>query len=897
MSSPAAGELADHLASSIVSRLESLAAGPLAGWLPPPVYGGHRVGADVTADLAWTVAHLHRAGVDRVGETSIEDVLRTALGAVRGSETHTFFSYRVAEAAALGGPLDDNWLLVDTPSAQIGEIAAASDSTDWVPLLDGGLPRNYAAVLARCEHARRRLGLAVDPELSSALVDRTRQLLGGDEPRPLDDSEDHSGRYDIYAIDVVLFCEPLADELGGLWQASARQAVDLAALSAQRNGATVTWGRSTGALSLCLTVELAALAHRHGLVDDPRPWFRRARIAADALAGWFDDGVISAHRHRSPYGYRGPERRLQMTLDCLGKLAWSAAQLRQPPLRPPTSQATGDDPEDDAFPAIDHLHRFETERHAAVWAYRDRRCAVVVPFVGGWRSDYLAAPSYPGHFEVPVDRPLACWLPTVVPVDALHPPVVPAGPPDELTHRSGSVRASWSAFTALAGTDGTAPFGRPDHLVRSIRIEGRTVVLDDHLTPADDAAWAVVSIPETSARPLVVEVSGEQPDRRHVVSTDGIKEWRSFWGPLPVVHELAWSARTPRHWQLRVTPAVRVASEDAGHHYHRSLYDPLATRVREHRFPAHLLDRPDAGADRLRDVDVFHLHWPEWFVGDDVDRMLRFCDLLDRLGVPLLWTQHNLIPHWQLPAFEDLYAAVATRAAAVIHHSEWGMQRALDRWDYSQTVTHRVIPHGHFGNLLGSWDDDQRRAARRRAEATLELAPCSIRIGIVGAPRADKDVVGFARAFAATTRSDLGLLVASARPEELEQIPDDERITALPYEFVDRDTYNERLAAIDVLALPFRADGQMLTTGVVGDAVGLGVGVLCTSWPYLHEMLGDAAIDIGDDEPAYTTALEALDTVHIRRAAEVATQLRDRYAWPVVAEATFELLEELLPPP
>ena len=93
------------------------------------------------------------------------------------------------------------------------------------------------------------------------------------------------------------------------------------------DGTAVGWGRSTGVLSAALTIELAALAVAGGHTDRPGLWLRRAADATANLDPWFRDGLITAHQHRSTYEYRGPFRRLQLTLDILGKLAWAAKEL------------------------------------------------------------------------------------------------------------------------------------------------------------------------------------------------------------------------------------------------------------------------------------------------------------------------------------------------------------------------------------------------------------------------------------------------------------------------------------------------------------------------------------------------------------------------------------------
>src|SRR5581483_1430697 len=111
------------------------------------------------------------------GGVPIADALATVLAPTDGRRTHTFFSYRVAETVARFGPFDGNPLLAALTDEQRASVAEACDSLSYLPLLDEGLPRNYAAVLARCEAGRAALGLPVDPAVLDDLVDRTRALL------------------------------------------------------------------------------------------------------------------------------------------------------------------------------------------------------------------------------------------------------------------------------------------------------------------------------------------------------------------------------------------------------------------------------------------------------------------------------------------------------------------------------------------------------------------------------------------------------------------------------------------------------------------------------------------------------------------------------------------------
>jgi hypothetical protein len=160
----------------------------------------------------------------------------------------------------------------------------------------------------------------------------------------------------------------------------------------------------------------------------------------------------------------------------------------------------------------------------------------------------------------------------------------------------------------------------------------------------------------------------------------------------------------------------------------------------------------------------------------------------------------------------------------------------------------------------------------------------------VGAPRVDKQSQRFMEAFARVERPDLQLVVLSLDDDDI--VPDDPRITALPYEFVDRDRYNRRLATLDVIALPFDPDGTMLTTGVVADVVGLGLPAIASTWAYLTETLGAAAL-VYDDDASLEALLTSVDPAQLDAAAEVSVALQEEQSWERAAALTLAAMERL----
>ncbi len=875
-------ELSEAIAGETLDRVEQLARAHFPGWRIPGVFAGHPVGPDVRADLVFTLCFLHGCGIDRVAATDLTDAIATVLRPIDGPATHTFYSYRVAETLAEFGSFRDNPICSGWSSAEIENLAESCDSSSWATLFDrGSLPHNYAAVLARCESARQRLGLLPDPSLLERMLAETRSMLegGGSSTRGfLDDSRSRIGRYDIYTADVYLFTEPLADSLGDVWPRGARSALELVESTADRRGHAITWGRSSGALSACLTIELGALALGTDLGRDRDLWLGLAARAFAHFGDWMNEGLVSAHQHRSPYPYRGPQRRLQMTLDVLGKLAWAARELR----RVDGSAVAAEDDRIDR--PRDEWIGFAESPPAGVWSHRSRDLAFVLPLVGGTLSDYLPAPRNPGVFEVPVGAP----LPTGVPW------IVSGGQRFAAGHRPASCRFgpgvlevdydSWTAVGHLEVDDETPRFAGE----RNVRFEvdGRRLLAREHWRFPKPPEAIALQIAEVEGRPLAVRFECEGGHATTRIDTAGLAEYRSFWSELPVVHQLDVDPATEVEVRWSVEPLLRVTAPEIDHHYHRSLYDPLAGRVVERRFSLGWVSRPERAAAALRDVDIYHLHWPEWIAGPDLAVHERFVETLRRSGVRIVWTQHNLVPHRKDADYEAIYSLWARSVDAAIHHSEWGMARMRERHAFGAHTIHRVIPHGHFGSLMGEVADID----REEAERAVGLDPCALRIGIVGAPREEKRTAMLMEAFAAAAPADWQLLVLSLGPDD--RVPDDPRILALPYEHVDRDLYNHRLAAIDVLAIPIEG-GDYLTTGQFADAIGLGVPVIASDWPFLGEMLGEAAIVYGSGLDDLERCLRTLDVDRVERAAAACRALQSRFSWDRLSEDFLALLEDV----
>lgn len=333
---------------------------------------------------------------------------------------------------------------------------------------------------------------------------------------------------------------------------------------------------------------------------------------------------------------------------------------------------------------------------------------------------------------------------------------------------------------------------------------------------------------------------------------------------------------------------ISIMTSQIEHRYDRFLYEPLEGRIGRVGLPSGYRENEDAVAAALDWIDIFHLHWPELLLGPDQRQHALLIETLERQGVPIVWTQHNLLPHVPHRAWGPIYQRWAAAASGVIHHSHWGMRRVLEQRSYHPGAVHRVIRHGHWGAMRVNAE----QLDRDELAKPYKLAPERIHLGILGSPRASKDLQLVVDAFLACDRDDLDLAIFSLEPDQ--QLPKHPRLVGRRYSFVDREIYNRRLAFIDVLILPFRPDGQMLTTGQIGDAIGVGKPAIISDWPFLTESFGEAAIVYGHDVDGLRRCLETLDPATLDDRSDAMRALQPHYEWSGIAEATLDLFETVL---
>lgn len=860
----------------------------------PRTFAAYRVSTDFAVDLAYTLKYLHRAGITHIGQRTIVEAIHQILTQVDGEKTETFYSYRIAETLAAFGELTDaNALWSKFSDEQRANLVNAVDSshiynaeTDSL----GGKPNNYWGVLARCEFARQKLGLLADDKLLKYALTRVEKILFANPRGFFDDSKELGGRYDLYTADVHLFLEPLWHLLDrAKLRHNLKVHTQLLETIALENGAFIAWGRSIGALSVCATFEMAAVALREKLTADDG---RLLGLAANAFAHfktWFSDDLINAHRGRMTYNYRGPFRLLQMTFDCLGKVAY-AAQVLDTVERDIVPAEKGA-----MFTARDEFVHLD-ESTAVVWMFRNNHFAFQLPVVDNTPADYVPWLHAPGMFENPVDSPLLMGVPRLFYGDSEY---APAGLPKTSAHGAGTLALHYDRFTRTAGKAEAKHLPGARHI--TYRIDADTIEVREQWTFEQTPDAVMLCVPEADW-PLEVHFESPQQHTASVVAVSGMQLMRSYWGEIKRLHQVDFAV-TPglREITLRYTirPQIKIAQGPFDHDYNRALYGGLGRdRVVERPFFNGTCARQSIAIERLfGDAEIIHIGWPEHLFGahglseEDFDkRWDEFLALLKASGKKVMWTMHNRRPHgWPKERGVALYRKFAPVVDACLHHSRWGEALMRGEYEFRPECRHYVLPHMHFGEQM------QMAATRAELEKQYGLPACGMRFGVLGRYQKEKQIEMIIEAFSAAARADQQLVV-TAWLEKLEK-PKDPRVIVLPRkDWLTREDIAGHNKLCDGLVLAHTGD-TYLTTGLVADTVGMGTAMLAPKWPFLFEILGEgaeAAAVYHDNTPESLTALfKEITMAQVEHAKERARALQPRYSPAACAAILYQAAHDL----
>ncbi len=293
---------------------------------------------------------------------------------------------------------------------------------------------------------------------------------------------------------------------------------------------------------------------------------------------------------------------------------------------------------------------------------------------------------------------------------------------------------------------------------------------------------------------------------------------------------------------------------------------------------------------KLPAADVLHLHWPEGGLGSPlvVRALLHGLSLLAAtscaraLGVPVVWTVHNLAPH-EVPhphVTGAFLRAFSRSVSGAISLSDAGRDLAMGHFAALRDRPHVVIRHGDYSTDYQSPLGREQRPVRRL------LAFGDVR------PYKRVDLIISAFLAAAEVRDDLQLTVmgrprGSELSQELERLAGAaERIELLLRRAAKQDVD----ACFDAADALLMAHENNLNSGVAMLALTLHLPVIAPRHPVLSELAADVGkgwIQLYDPPlsgPVLLSALRGLDEARDDRGSS-GPDLR-KYGWDEVVDKT-----------
>lgn len=293
--------------------------------------------------------------------------------------------------------------------------------------------------------------------------------------------------------------------------------------------------------------------------------------------------------------------------------------------------------------------------------------------------------------------------------------------------------------------------------------------------------------------------------------------------------------------------------------------------------------------------DVWHLHWPEFFLNERNillvwRRLATTFGLLTAArarGTRVIWTVHNLQAHEALhPALErrfwDRFTALVD---GYIYLSEAGKEQILSRFPRLENLPGFFIPHGHY---RGIYPD---RISREEARAKLGLSLSQPVIACFGNIRPYKGIPHLIRTFRKIAGDGKILLVAGR--SEWEELSNEIRSEAAPEPgvrltlgHIPEEDVQLYLRAADLVVLPFR---EIFNSGSALLALSFDRPILVPKKGSLSELrkrVGDAWVRTYSGELTPDSLSDALEW-SLQRTRPARPDL-EAYNWAQIAASTVE---------
>jgi beta-1,4-mannosyltransferase len=271
----------------------------------------------------------------------------------------------------------------------------------------------------------------------------------------------------------------------------------------------------------------------------------------------------------------------------------------------------------------------------------------------------------------------------------------------------------------------------------------------------------------------------------------------------------------------------------------------------------HVVDKFSVTNALLGRYDVFHLHWPEYYIAHRsgwkalAGTLLLFSAVYWQrvLGAKIFWTVHNLRSHNQTrPRIEAMFWRLFSFS---IHGyfclTSQGMELAQTKWGALRSVPGFIVPHGHY---VGEYPND---VDRPRARRSLGLPQHSRVLLFFGTIVPYKNVPALVTCFQQAFQHDTFLIIAghgSCSPEvdsAYALAAGDSRV-CLDIRHIPQHEVQYYMRSADLVVLPYR---EILNSGSAILALSFGCPVLVPSrgaMAELRDIMGKDWVRLFDGE-------------------------------------------------
>lgn len=299
-----------------------------------------------------------------------------------------------------------------------------------------------------------------------------------------------------------------------------------------------------------------------------------------------------------------------------------------------------------------------------------------------------------------------------------------------------------------------------------------------------------------------------------------------------------------------------------------------------------------------RSIDVLHLHWPAYYYSSPsrYQRWKRlvivtaFLALARLLGVCVVWTMHNVLPHRRYPGWIDRAARLLLFAVVthVIVHDEQALAEA--RRAFHVGLSASVVPHMSY---LGAYGPAVERRAARRG---LGLPDEAFVYLVFGSIRPNKNLTEIVEAFREVRRCEDMLLVAGV-PESAEieaascETAANDPCIRLDLEEISDDRLPMYLSAADVAV----SASRITTSGTLFLNLTYGLPVIAPEETIPSDLRGlPCCIPYGETHPGLHEAMQQGRQIDLAAARSAALQVAWQRHPDRVSQRLVEVFRRLL---